>query len=298
MHDITFISYEALPAGDPDDLLALEILERQGLRCQVCDWRKPFDYRQTRLAVVRSTWDYHLYIDEFRQYIDAVSLQTKLLNSKELLHSNLDKSYLLKLKALGLNTVPTAFVEQGAPISSETLAHLTSDFAAEDLIVKPSVGLATFGVRKFSSTESCFSALEIVDYINELAQTSAVLLQPYLRDVEEYGERSLVFIDGEFSHAVRKAPFQKLAVAGHAGEEAKSATEAERKFGEQVIASLPETPLYARVDVVSSAGSENLRLLELELVEPSLFLGLAAGSAEKFARAIAGRLDPKSTPMD
>jgi hypothetical protein len=117
-----------------------------------------------------------------------------------------------------------------------------------------------------------------------------VLVQPYLNDVENYGERSLVFIDGEFSHAVRKAPFQKLAVAGHAGEEAKSATFAERKFGEQVIAVLPETPLYARVDVVSSSGDGDLRLLELELVEPSLFFGLAEGSAEKFAKAVSNRL--------
>jgi hypothetical protein len=107
--------------------------------------------------------------------------------------------------------------------------------------------------------------------------------------VADYGERNLIFIGGEFSHAVRKRAFQHLAIAGMAGEAPAQATEAEIELGRKTLTVLPETPLYARVDMIPDANGNNV-LMELEMIEPSLFLAFEPSAAGKFADAIESRV--------
>jgi hypothetical protein len=284
--DIVFVTYDGLSAGDPDDLLALEILGRSGYRAGFVDWQdRVFDFAACPLVVLRSTWNYHLFVDEFETWLKRVASSTVLVNSLELVRWNLSKKYLSELERRGIDIVPTIFVDQ--PLDVETLDKLCSTLG-DQIVVKPTLGLATYGVRTFKRTDSG-SFEQAVSHIKKLCLASSAIIQPYMNAVEGRGERALVFVDGVYSHAVRKTAFQHLAVAGDAGEASVVASASEIAFGEKVLATLSEQPLYARVDVIPDADGV-LRLLELELIEPSLFLSLDAQAAAKFAQAIEKKL--------
>ncbi len=277
--------------GDPDDLLALEVLKKQGYKCAVVDWRNSaFDWATSKVTVLRSTWDYHLHLQTFKEWLEQVDKRSILLNDKTLVLSNLDKKYLLDLESSGITICPTVYIKQNDDVDKAAIrAHLNKfDTTQNRFIVKPSVGLSTYGVQKFDQTTPQFLDATCA-HISQLLKHSNVLIQPYLAQVETYGERSLVYIDGEYSHSVRKSAFQKLAVAGQAGEEAKIASQNEIDFANCVIALLPQKPLYARVDVVGD-GDKEIVLLELELTEPSLYLAMAEGAVNRFAQALVNRL--------
>lgn len=304
--DIVFVTYGDLKQGDPDDRDALEILRKRGYHCSFADWRDgSFPFQSTRLVVLRSTWDYHLHHSEFMAWLKSLAGHSILKNSWELVQWNSDKRYLKDLTERGIDCVPTYYIEEGADQLTrssfveilESLSHsgsssstcsspvsATPDTFAKVVVVKPSIGLSTFGVKKFDLSTSAGqdSALE---HINQLARDYCVMVQPFLAEVETYGERALAFIDGEFSHAIRKTAFQHLAVAGEAGEAQVQATAEEIAFGYKTLAALNEKPLYARVDIIPD-GNGSLRLLELELIEPSLFLKLANGASAKMADAV------------
>ncbi len=295
--DIVFVTYADLKQGDPDDLDALEILRKRGYNCSVADWRdSTFPFQSSRLVVLRSTWDYHLHHREFMAWLKSLASHSILKNSWELVQWNSDKRYLRDLSTRGIDCVPTYYIEEGAEqltrsalgeilasLSGSSPANSSSSFSSK-VVVKPSIGLSTFGVKKFdlSTTADEDGALE---HINQLARDYCVMVQPFLAEVENYGERALAFIDGEFSHAIRKTAFQHLAVAGEAGEAMVPASADEIAFGYKTLAALSEKPLYARVDIIPDANGA-LRLLELELIEPSLFLKLAEGASAKMADAV------------
>lgn len=287
--DIVFVTYGDLKQGDPDDLDALEILRKRGYNCSFADWRdRSFPFQSTRLVVLRSTWDYHLHHSEFMAWLKSLAAHSILKNSWELVQWNSDKRYLKDLSARGIDCVPTYYIEEGADqLTRSSFAEILQSFShktSKVVVVKPSIGLSTFGVKKFDLSTSAGqdSALE---HINQLARDYCVMVQPFLAEVETYGERALAFIDGEFSHAIRKTAFQHLAVAGEAGEAQVQATAEEIAFGYKTLAALNEKPLYARVDIIPD-GNGSLRLLELELIEPSLFLKLANGASAKMADAV------------
>jgi hypothetical protein len=186
---------------------------------------------------------------------------------------NINKRYLLDLEKLGISIVPTVV---GSAECIPDLKSVCAQRGWETLIIKPAIGLATHGVRKFGAAQVDLAK----EHLTSLLCDGDVLVQPYLRNVETTGEKSLVFIGGQFSHAVRKMPFQALAVAGGAGERLVDVTALEIEFGSKVLSVLDEKPLYARVDIV--CDNEPL-LLELELIEPSLFLLMKPSAAERFA---------------
>jgi len=290
--DFTFVTCSKLSKGDPDDLLALDILRHKGFSCAVVDWRDAqFAYDKSKLTVLRSTWDYHLHLDAFKRWLTDVAAVTTLLNDVALVQNNLDKKYLLDLARRGIAVCPTVYIEPGQKLDSAALKHYMCDLDLSldsRVIIKPAVGLSTYGVKKFDTLSDTF-ANEAWLHLHDLLNHSAVLLQPYLPQVETYGERALIYIDGEYSHSIRKSAFQVLAVAGQAGEETKLATDLEIEFGYKVLATLPEKPLYARVDIVGD-GQKQILLLELELTEPSLYLSMNEGSANLFADALVKRL--------
>ncbi len=287
--DIVFVTYDDLKQGDPDDGLAISILLDRGLNCTFADWRnRDFPFEQSRLVVLRSTWNYHLHQAEFIEWAKNVASHTILKNSLALVQWNHDKRYLHQLSENGLRTVPTFYIEKDQPLPAfekilESL-HQPGEPISPRIVVKPSVGLSTFGVKKFDLSESG-GQQAAREHINQLAGKYCVMVQPFLAAVEDYGERALVFIDGKFSHGIRKSAFQHLAVAGEAGEARIEATDDEIEFGRQVLNAVPETPLYARVDMVPDTQGRQL-LLELELIEPSLFLQAQPGAAAKFADAV------------
>lgn len=280
--DFTFVTYCGLPDLDPDDRLAADALARRGFNVQAAVWDNPeVDWQRAGICVVRSTWDYHLRRDQFLEWAKQVNAVTPLKNELSLLEWNSHKSYLRELAGWGVPVVPTVWVKAGGHAD---LASIMRDNAWAEVIVKPAVGLATFGLRRIGNTPGKLK--EGQAHLDVLVRAGDVMIQPYYSSVVSYGERALIFINNEYSHCVRKAAFQALMPAGKAGEVPAKALGDEVDIAYGVIKALKRPLLYARVDLVrDDLGSP--RLLELELVEPSLFLAMHAPAVDRLAGALA-----------
>lgn len=280
---ISLITYSGLPDLDPDDRLVQTALARRGVEAVPAIWNDPtIDWAKSSFSILRSTWDYHLHYFQFLSWAEQISAQTELLNPLPMIKWNSRKTYLADLNKAGLPVIPTAWIHDS---KGPSLIQILKENQWSEAIIKPSIGLATSGVKR-TNVEN---ASNDQAHVEELLRSSEVMVQEYLPSVHQYGERALIFIDGEYSHTVRKAPFQILAAAGQAGESRAECNPEEIKIARSFLDYLDSTPLYARVDLVRDAANQPL-LLELELVEPSLFLAFAPESAENFADAILRRI--------
>lgn len=286
MTDFTFVTYRELPDLDPDDRLALDVLRQRGFEVRVAVWDDPDErWADARICVIRSTWDYNLKHVAFLQWAERVASVTRLYNPIELVRWNVHKRYLDDLARHGVPVVPTHWLERGATVDLRSVLDRTG---WADAVAKPAVGLATYGVRKIDGDAPSQA------HVDALLREHDVLVQPFLSSVVSYGERALVFIDGTYSHAVRKKAFQALAPAGLEDEAPVEATAAEIEVGTAALRALPQAPLYARIDIVPD-GKENPVVIELELVEPSLFLSMHPDAPARFADAL-GRLVERTVP--
>jgi glutathione synthase/RimK-type ligase-like ATP-grasp enzyme len=188
--------------------------------------------------------------------------------------------------------VPTAYIEPGER-ADPVLAQFLQQHAAQELIVKPAVGSGARDAQRYERA----AVPAMLAHINRLlaAQRSA-LVQPYLERVDAHGECALIYIDGRFSHAIRKSAVLGRALAPvealFAPEtiELRTADAHELELGARVLAALPVSGLlYARIDLLHDEHAAPC-VLELELAEPSLYLGYCAQAPRRLAGAIAGRL--------
>ncbi|GGM07503.1 ATP-grasp domain-containing protein [Nakamurella endophytica] len=231
------------------------------------------------LAVIRSTWDYSGRLDEYLAVLDA--LPFPVVNRLPVVRWNARKTYLAGLAAAGVPVVPTTVVPAGPD-------PVLPDVDADRVVVKPSVSAGGRGVGLFPAGSP--AALE---HLRTLAADRDVLVQPFLPDVA-LGERSLVFLDGRYSHAVRKVPADGgyLVQERHGGTTGPHRpTDDERAVADAALARVPggaDDLLYARVDLVGPGPAP--LLMELELIEPGLFLGHAPGGAAALARAALDRI--------
>ncbi len=238
-------------------------------------WDSETDWDAFDLVVVRSTWDYTERLPEFLAWADAVP---RLANAASVIRWNTDKRYLGELATAGVPVVPTTYV--------------TGDWhpPAGEYVVKPTVSAGardTVRYRPGQEAEARSHAARL------LAAGNGVMVQPYVRAVEQHGETSLLFVDGVFSHAARKEAVLAGAQALGPGETevvARRATPREQAVAAQVLAAAPGPLLYARVDLLP--GPDGPQLLELELAEPFFFLGTDPGAADRFAAGIRRWLAP------
>jgi glutathione synthase/RimK-type ligase-like ATP-grasp enzyme len=261
-----------VPDGDEDAPALIEALAACDVEAVPAVWDdQGVDWAGFDLVVVRSTWDYPDRREQFLAW--AESLQ-HVLNAPQVLRWNTDKRY---LTTLGLEAIPTVFLEPGNPFHPPSAPF----------VVKPAVGAGSIGAARYDAGDG--SALEHVADLHAAGKT--VMVQPYLESVDHEGEIALLYTGGAFSHAVRKAPI--LAPGGGPGaglyvEERITATEPSREeleLAERALAAVSfprDQLLYARVDLLPGPV-----VLEVELTEPSLFLGYADGAVERFAEAIA-----------
>ena len=230
------------------------------------------DWAAFDAVVIRSTWDYHAHLELFLQWARSVAAVTALWNPPQLIEWNVDKRYLVELAASGVPIVPTQFVTVDGELPS----------CAGDIVVKPSVGAGSVGVRRF--LDDPVGAHEHIDALR--ARGAVPMVQQYMTAVDEHGETGMVFVGGTFSHAFRKEPILASTVewdsAMFAREQVAAAipSPAERSLGELIIAALPATA-YARVDLLPT--DDGPVLLELEVIEPSLFLHLDPAAPSRAA---------------
>lgn len=278
--DVMLVTCRDLPEPDVDEGLLVGLLEERGLRVRVAAWDDPnVSWRAARLAVVRSTWDYHQHVDAFAAWIDHAAEETMLLNPAAVLRRNLRKRYLLDLEHAGIAITPTLLVEA---VESRPSRDIVRSLSCERVVVKPEVSGGSWRtlVADVDRAATHLDALRADDI--------PALVQPFLSSVETTGERCIVFVDGEACHAVRKQP------RWYGDEESVSDTpvaiaEDEGRFARRVLeAADAEQLLYARVDLARDDAGAPV-LMELELVEPSLFLTQSMATAHRFADAIASR---------
>lgn len=277
--DVTLVTCDPLPEPDLDQAPLLAALKARGLRVRVCAWDdEDVDWGASTVTLLRSTWDYYRRYEEFLAWLKRVQGVTAVQNPPEVIRWNTDKRYLLTLPMRGVPIVPTVFVERGSEVS---LRGVCDGEGWEKVVVKPAVSAGSFRTHFMES-----SALE-EGVFAELLKEQDTLVQPFVESVETYGERSLIFFEGEFSHCVRKHP-------RFAGDDEKitgphEPTSDELGVARAALDAVGETLLYGRVDLVRDEDDQPM-LAELEVTEPSLFFRFAPGSVERFAEAIAARV--------
>lgn len=204
-------------------------------------------------VVVRSTWNYFEHLPEFRAWVSAVDGVTVLMNPADEMFDNTDKRYLLELPRHRIPIVPTV------------IGQADHGFASKRVVVKPSVGAGSYLTRFFEAGDSA----RIAAHIEEIEQSGCeALVQPYLESVESGGERSLIWVDGEITHAIVKRP--RFDGEDESVSDAQMPSNADLAAAEPVMDLLTSKTLYARIDFIVQDGKHLLS--ELELVEPSLFL--------------------------
>ena len=278
----------ALPDLDADDRLLLEPLRALGIEAVPAIWDDAsIDWAAFDLVVVRDTWDYTERRAAFVAWARSVP---RLANPADVIEWNTDKRYLADLTAAGIPVVPTAWFSPGDVVVLP---------AAGRHVLKPAVGAGSLDVAAFSMHDAHESALARAHATRLLAAQRTLMIQPYIDAIDERGETGLIFVGGEFSHAVGKGPMlageHALTAGGLYMSETISpseATDEQIDLARRALAAVPGGPdrlLYARVDMVPDASGAPL-LIELELTEPSLFMATTPGSELRFAAAIAARL--------
>ena len=266
-----------LPHPDVDEPLLLAALEARGIDAKSLAWEEgAAAFAAYDLVVVRSTWNYVHHAEAFLSWARAIG--PRLLNPPAILRWNAHKTYLRELEARGIATVPTVFVGRGEEISVDELFR---DRGWKQIVIKPTVSAGSFRTERFPFAEAGVAQA----FLEDLTRDRDAMVQPYMDAVETYGERSLVWVDGTLTHAIRKEPRYGSVSAEISG--AVPFSEAERAFAERVLAPFADDLLYARVDTIRDGA--DIRLMELELIEPFLFCVSHPPAAEALAEAIAKR---------
>jgi len=270
-----------LPELDPDDRLLLTALASRGIEARYAAWDDPGEHWNADLIVLRSTWNYYLNPTQFLEWAEYAGRAAPLLNPLDVIFWNHDKRYLLELEHLGVPIVPTRRIVRGGTTPLDDVLHETG---WQDVVVKPAISAASYRTRRFQSRSNAAGN----QHLAMLLTDGDALVQEYMPAVEHHGERSLIWIDGAFTHSVRKSP--RLAGGAEAVSEAVPIGPKELDLGRAALAGFePGKLLYARVDMVPD-GADQPRLMELELIEPSLFFLQSPPALERFADAIKSRL--------
>jgi glutathione synthase/RimK-type ligase-like ATP-grasp enzyme len=261
-----------------DDELLQEALEARDVEARPAVWdEEGIDWSEFDLCLVRSTWDYHEKHRRFLSWAQQVEAASALRNPADLIAWNSDKRYLRELAEGGVRIVPTVWADGD---DGADLEEILAGEGWDEAIVKPVVDLGARNLQRARSRESS-TALETV------LQRGEAMVQPFLPSVEERGELSLIYIAGNLTHAVRKRPapgdFRVQSIWGGTVTRAEpEPTEVE--LAELALTQLVQSPLYARVDLVAGLDGAPC-LMELELIEPNLYLKHQPSAAEHLADA-------------
>lgn len=289
---VALITARAARDLDEDLPPLVAALEAAGVEAAVVEWDDGrVDWSAFSLALLRSTWDYPERQAEFLAWSERTAAVTTLLNPPPVLRWNSDKHYLRHLAGAGVPVVATRFVEPGER-GARALESFLGELDAAEWVVKPAVGAGSRDAARYSRAQER-AASRHVERLLEAGRS--VMLQPYLDQIEFHGETALIYFGGRIDHAVRKGPLLRADAAPTGGLFApeqiapRTPSAEELQVGDRALAALPfEPPLYARVDLIRSAGGDPC-VLEFELIEPSLFLTHSAGAAERLVSELSNR---------
>lgn len=278
---IALLTYSDEPNLTESDVLLKDALEKKGFQVEATPWdNSEIDWTSFDLLILRSCWNSHLKIQEYRSWLDKIqALQLQLLNPFEIVKWNTSKRYLKDLEKLGVSIVPTEIIIQNEKFDLQTV---TKEKNWKTIVIKPAIGASAFGVEKFEDE----MLDEATTYVNKILQHSDAVIQPLIPEISQ-GEISFVFIGGEFTHAVAKIPKPGEYRSNYEYRSHEIKVTVDQEMIEQaksVLVQLKSDLLYARVDGVVKDGK--LLIMELEVIDPHLFFDLEPKAAEMMAEEI------------
>ena len=290
---VVLVSAVELQEPDVDEPLLVTALEGMGVDPRVVPWSADYDWASAGLCVLRSTWDYHHRSEEFLEWCDRAAAQTQLVNPAPIVRWNADKRYLEDLDAAGVPIVPTIW----APIAEDP-GDLAARVAREirtrgwkDVVIKPVVSAASYGTERFRAEDTAGIEWHLRWLYDEGRNA---MVQQYLPSVEDHGERAVVVIANLVTHAVRKSP--RFGRDDESVSGALPVADDELALAREALAAIPpelgaaEDLLYARVDIARQPDGTPC-VMELELIEPSLFLEQHPPALDRLASAIVARFN-------
>ena len=293
----------ALPDLDEDDHALRAALVERGVQVDAVVWDDPtVDWGTYPHVVIRSTWDYTERPDEFIDWARRVETTSTLLNPAAVVGWNVDKQYLRELEKAGVPIVPTIWLDPERNHDSRAIHTRFPAFG--DFVIKPTVSAGSRDTGRYNAGITQQRSMAITHAKSLLVVGRPVMIQRYLRKIDTEGETALVYVDGQFSHSVRKGALLQGPYRERLPDELyrqeimtpRAASDAERALADRVIEALPgmvpgvDGPLlYTRIDLIPDDDG-NPVVLEIELTEPSLFFTHGPGSAQRFADAILARL--------
>jgi hypothetical protein len=278
---LAFLSIADLSDYVTDDCLAVEPLRELGYAVEVVPWQQPAARWAEYVAVIiRTTWDYQNNLPEFLRVLQQIESQTRLANPLEIVRWNADKIYLQELAKKGARIVPTIWSD--GKIEGPYAGQWFHQLQCDEVVVKPRVSANAQDTLRLKRGEEDAATL------SRIFDDRPRMVQPFMRGIEEEGEFSLFYFNGAYSHAVLKTPKEAdFRVQEEHGGTIRTIdpTTGLLMAGEEVLKCVSPTPLYARADYVRIKDDE-FALMELELIEPSLYLRKAEHAPQSFAKAI------------
>lgn len=288
MKKCAFLTMDSLEEFVAYDHLLVEPLAGRGWEVTEVSWRDGSAvWDAFEAVVIRSPWDYQDDPGRFMEVLEAIDRSSaRLDNPLELVRWNIDKAYLRDLEEQGLPVVPTAWGGKEEPLDRQALAGCFDRFGSEEIVLKPTVSANADDTYRLTRD----AAHEKFDELKAVFDRRPWMVQPFVRNVTKEGEFSLVYFGEEYSHALLKTPKAgDFRVQEEHGGRLKSVEPepALRSAADAIVEAVEPTPLYSRVDMVrlGMGGGESYKfaLMELELIEPSLYFNMDPGSPERFA---------------
>lgn len=282
MSRIGFVTFADRPDMTQDDALVGPCLPA-GMTLEPVPWDAPgpVEVAAPPLLVLRSCWNYHLEVDRFLAWLERCEREgARVVNPPLLVRWNVEKTYLRALDGAGCTVTPTRWLAAG---DDADLAAVLTETGWDRAVVKPTVSASSFQTWTVDRVD----AGRHDEALAAVLAHSGAMVQPFLNEIVDQGEWSLVFLGGAFSHAVlkraRTGDFRVQEEFGGTSTRLEPPPALVRD-AQAVIEALPAEPVYARIDGVARAG--RLLLVEAELIEPALFLGLDPEAPGRFAAAL------------
>lgn len=268
---IAIASCANLPDWELDDQPFFNTLKQHNIDHQVLAWDSKTDWSQFDACLIRTTWDYQERFPEFTQWLETVSSQTLLLNPIKVVQWNSHKQYLRELEQAGITIAPSEWLMPG---QSYDIANLMALRNWTQGFIKPLIGANARECCRFDNSEQGLKIAQA--HIDKLIEHEQLVLQPYLKSVEQFGETSGIFFNHQFSHGTRKVPVKgdfRVQDDYGAKDYPYQLSLKEMELAQQAIRYVSEKYgdlLYARIDFLHDHEG-NPYLNEMELIEPSLF---------------------------
>ncbi len=283
---VAFLSTDNLENFFTYDKLLFEPMKKIGWMAEEISWKnEEVNWNDYNSVIVRSTWDYQNDSEKFLNVLEKINNSSAYLeNNLDLMRWNMNKNYLYDLENKGIRIVETIWEKSFNP---NTAFQYFDKLKSDEIIIKPNISANADNTFRLTREK----LIEKLHDLEKIFADREFMVQPFMQNIVDEGEYSLFFFNGEFSHCVLKKPKEKdFRVQEEHGGKFKSVvpSEQQKTIGKNIIDKLAVLPLYGRTDLVRTVDND-FALMELELIEPSLYFNMDSESPTRFANAFAER---------